>query len=213
MLDCRLDRNSHTILAKHAFAICRVLRLEQFMARHGYHCRADTVGLQGVARRHGDLDFGTRGQQGYLPITLCFTHDISAACTWVVVGVFLTLGRNPLASQRQNGWCARRLQGEGPAFRRFHCVRRPEHIQVRNGAQAGNLFHRLMRRAVFAKPDGIMGHDIDNPLFHRGRQSDRGPTVVSENQERAAIGNQPAMQGDPVHHGRHRVLANTIIDI
>ncbi len=58
-----------------------------------------------------------------------------------------------------------------------------------------------------------MGHHIDDPLTHQRREADRPAGVVGKAQEGAAVGDQPAMQGDAVHGGRHSVLANAVVDV
>ena len=53
-------------------------------------------------------------------------------------------------------------------------VARPQGDETRNGAQAGELLDRLVRRAVLAQADRIMGEDVDRRQLHQGGQPDRG---------------------------------------
>ncbi len=49
----------------------------------------------------------------------------------------------------------------------------------------------LMGRAVLAETDRIVGHDVDHAQAHQRRETDRGPAIVGEHQEGAAIGMMP----------------------
>ena len=84
---------------------------------------------------------------------------------------------------------------------------------VGDGAHGGQMLDRLVRRAVFAKPDRVMRHDEERADAHQRGQPHRRPRIVGEAEEGAAIGDQPAMQRDAVHHRRHGVLADAVVDI
>ena len=71
-------------------------------------------------------------------------------------GIFLgdlTQGGNHLArkSQERRAVFAVESGSEGP--RRLGRIRRPDHVEVRDGPQSGNRLHRLVGRAVLAHPD------------------------------------------------------------
>ena len=70
-----------------------------------------------------------------------------------------------------------------------------------------------MGRTVFAQPDRVVRHHMDDPDPHQRGEPDRRAAVVGENQKRAAIGNEAAMQGDAVHRRGHRMLADAVMDI
>src|SRR3546814_6116075 len=61
-----------------------------------------------------------------------------------------------LAGQRQCCRAGVTFDRRLPRDRRFKCVGRAPDVQIRNQAQAGNVFNRLMRRTIFAKTDRIM---------------------------------------------------------
>ncbi|SPU77113.1 Uncharacterised protein [Brucella suis] len=105
------------------------------------------------------------------------------------------------------------MQRKLPAFRRFHSVCRTEDIVVRNGAQCGEMFDRLMGRAVFAKTDGIMRHHIDDANAHQRGKTHGRTRIIGEAQEGAGIGDQAAMQRDAVHRCSHAKLADAVMDI
>jgi hypothetical protein len=75
------------------------------------------------------------------------------------------------------------------------------------------MLDRLVRRPVFAEPDRIMGHHIDDAGAHKRRQPDRRAAIIGKGQKRAAIEDQPAMHGNAVHRGRHAMLAHAIMDV
>ena len=100
-----------------------------------------------------------------------------------------------------------------PGLRRLDRIGRAEHQQVRYGTQACQLLHRLMGGAVFAQPDGVVGHDMDHPKAHQGRQPNGGTAVVGKRQKGAAVGNEAAMQRQTVHRRGHAVLAHAVVQV
>ena len=104
-------------------------------------------------------------------------------------------------------------QGQLPAFGGFHRIARAIHGKVGNDPHGCQMLHRLMRRAIFAKADRVMGHHIDDALAHQGGQADRRAAIIGEHQKRAAIGNDAAMQRQSIHRRRHAMFADAVIDI
>ena len=70
------------------------------------------------------------------------------------------------------------------------------------------MFDRLVRRTVFAEPDGIMGVDEDIPQLHQRRHSQGIAGVVRERQKRAGIGNYPAVQSQAIANCGHTEFAD-----
>src|SRR6266404_5550910 len=60
------------------------------------------------------------------------------------------------------------FERELPAFDRLDRVAGTEDIEVRDGAQRGEMLDRLVGRTVFAEPDRIVGHHV-NDAFARER--------------------------------------------
>jgi hypothetical protein len=75
------------------------------------------------------------------------------------------------------------------------------------------MLDRLMGRSILTKADRIVSHHIDDPNAHERREADRGPAIVGEAEERAAIGDDAAMEREPAHRGGHCMLAHAIVDI
>ena len=75
------------------------------------------------------------------------------------------------------------------------------------------MFDRLVSRTVLAQADRIVRHDVDHAQAHQRRQANGRTRIVGEDEERAAVGNEPAVQGDAVHAGGHRLLAGAVMDV
>src|SRR3546814_1242215 len=70
-------------------------------------------------------------------------------------------------------------------------------------AEAHHMLDGLVGRPILAKTNAVMSHDINNPrLLERG-QADRPATIIGDDQEGAAIGNDPSMQRHAVHPRCH----------
>jgi hypothetical protein len=84
-----------------------------------------------------------------------------------------------------------------PALGRLHRVGRAEDQQVRDRAQRREMLDRLMGRAVLAEADGVVRHDVDDALAHQRGEADRRAAIVGEDQEGAAIGDEPPCRAMP----------------
>ena len=62
----------------------------------------------------------------------------------------------------------------------------------------GEMLDRLVRRAVLAEADRIMGEDMDHPHPHQRREPQRGPGVIGEDEEARARGDEAAVHGMPL---------------
>ena len=62
-----------------------------------------------------------------------------------------------------------RGQRQLPAFGDFHRVTGAEHLQIGDDPQGGQMFDRLVGRAIFAEADAVVGHDVDDALLHERR--------------------------------------------
>jgi hypothetical protein len=65
------------------------------------------------------------------------------------------------------------------------------------------MFDRLVRRAVFAESDGIVGIDEYHAQSHETGHAHGIARIVGKGQERAGVGNQPTVANDAVQHRRH----------
>ena len=70
-----------------------------------------------------------------------------------------------------------------------------------------------MRRAVLAEADRVVREDIHDLLPHERREADRGPAVIREHEERAAVRNETAIERHAVHGRGHAVLADAVVEV
>ena len=74
------------------------------------------------------------------------------------------------------------------------------------------MLDRLVGRAVLTEPDRVVREHVSDRQTHEGRQSDGGPHVVRENQERPAERADSAVEREAVHDAGHPVLADTEVN-
>ena len=185
---------------------------EQVQARHGNHARPDAAPAQNLLRLQRDGDLGAACQQGDLRRAAAAGEFVAAAQTGVFLRAVLPHRREFLAAQHQHRGAAPLSQGHLPAFRRLDGVRRAQHQQAGNGAQGGEMLHRLVRRPVLAHADGIMARHQDRAHPHQGRQPQRRAAIVRKHQKGAAVCDQSAVQRHAVHGGDHGVFAHAVVD-
>ena len=75
------------------------------------------------------------------------------------------------------------------------------------------MFDRLVRRTVFAQTDGVVRVDEDRTQLHQSRHANGVAGVVREREERAAIGNETAVERNAVLDGAHAEFANAVADV
>ena len=189
------------------------LALEQFPARHGDDRRLHALGAEKIGRCERDLDLRARRQQRDVARAHRLAQHIGAARAEILVDMCRTHGRQCLARQRERRRTGARLQRRLPAFGGLDSVSRPEHQQIRRRAQHGEMLDRLMRRPVFAETNRVMRQHIDDTLAHQRRQTHAAARIVGEDHERAAVGDEPAVQRQAVHRRRHAVFANAVVHV
>src|SRR5262249_1432518 len=129
--------------------IVRVLFQEQFETWNRNDARRDTMLREQLCTVDRDRNFGTRGEDRHVRTTVGSSDLIGAACAHIVLVEPVAQLRQVLPRQRKDAWAIFRLERKLPAFGGFHRVTRTKHEQIRNGAQRGEMFDRLMRRSVF----------------------------------------------------------------
>ena len=117
-----------------------------------------------------------------------------------------------LARQRKH---ARPVVGQrrGPAFGGLDRVGRAIDGQVGDQPQRLEMLDRLVRRPILAKPDRIVGHDVDDARVLQRAEADRVAAIVGEDQEGAAVRHHPAVERHAVHRRGHAELADAVIDV
>src|SRR5215468_12193899 len=74
------------------------------------------------------------------------------------------------------------------------------------------MLDRLMGRAVFAIPHGVVGKNEDGRQLHQSGEPDRRPRVVTEDEESRAKSAE-LRKREPVNGCSHGVLADTEMQI
>src|SRR4029453_8363115 len=74
------------------------------------------------------------------------------------------------------------------------------------------MLYWLMGRTVFAIAHRVVGEDKEGRKLHQRREPDRWPRVVAEDGEGRAESAE-LRQGEPVHHGGHRMLADAEMQV
>jgi hypothetical protein len=70
-----------------------------------------------------------------------------------------------------------------------------------------------MRGAVLAQADRVMGEDVNHLEVSEGREADRRPHVIGEDEKRPAERDEAAVVGEAVQHRTHGVLAHAEVKI
>jgi len=193
--------------------VASILGFEHAGARHGHNAHVTALGSQLVVGLNGQAHFGTGGDQDQLRLThavfehVAATADVGDLC----VGTHLVL--QVLTGEDQRRRAVFTLDGVLPCHGGFHRVGWAPAIQVRRGAQAGQLLDRLVRRAVFAQTDGVVGVDMDHTLLHQRSHTYRVARIFHEHQEGCAVRHQAAVQGHAVHDGAHAELAHAVVHV
>ena len=86
-------------------------------------------------------------------------------------------------------------------------------MEVRHGAERHEVLHGLVGGAVFPDPHRVVGPDVDHRQPGNRREPHRGAHVVGKTEERGGEGAEPAVVGDSVCRGPHRVLADSVVQV
>ncbi len=210
----RLDGDARADFHRqHLLLVGSVLSIEHAGAGHGNHAYLTTLRGQLVGSFHRQTHFRTGGDQDQLRLARTVLQDVATAGDGRLGLVVTHMERQVLAREDQRARAILALDGMLPGHCGFDGIGRAPGIQVRCGAQAGQLLDRLVGRAVFAKADGIVGEDVDHPLLHQRRHAHRVARVFHEHQEGGAVGDQAAVQGDAVHDRGHAELAHAVVHV
>ena len=174
-------------------AIRLVLGLEHLPARQRHDARANSLGLEGLGRAHGQLQLGARADEDQLGVATARVAQHVAAARDALARLLGRAGerRQLLARQRQADRPASSRDGQRPRGDRLVGIARPDEPQVRDRTERRVVLDRLVRRAVLAQPDRVVRPDVEDVQVGQRREADRPAHVVAERQERAAVGMNP----------------------
>ena len=97
--------------------------------------------------------------------------------------------------------------------RGFVVVSRAHHVHVREHAEAGHGFHRLVSRAVLAHANRVVGQDVRHRELGEGRNAEGRAHVVGEHQEGGARRGKHAAVSNAVGNAAHGVLADAVVKV
>ena len=191
------------------FAVFIILLEERFHAGHGDDARGDAVlGKLGLRAQHL-LHLGAAGHEQHVGRAVAIGQDVAALEAAAAAMVIL---RQALAGKHQAGGQAGG-DGRQPGGGGFLAVGGANHLQIGDGAQAGQLLHGLVGSAVLANADGIVREHIGDGQLHDGAHADGVLHVIAEHKERAAEHTQAAVQSHAVADGRHGMLAHAKVHV
>jgi hypothetical protein len=124
--------------------------------------------LQLCSSCHGQLYFRAGGDDQRLRLAGRFVQDVTTTADVAQLFGIALLRRQALPGQHQGGGSAAVFQCRNPGLLGFDCIAGAPDRQPGNQAQAGDVFDRLMRGAVFAQTDGVVGVDMDDLCRQQG---------------------------------------------
>ena len=189
----------------------RVLLLVDVQAGHGDDLDAQAFFTQFGGSSGGKRDFGAGGDEDEVGFFGRF-EDVAAFGDGFARRLTAFLFGQVLSAERKDG---RRglVERAAPGDKGFLLVAGAPDVQVGDEAQRGDLFDGLVGGAVFAEADGVVGEDVGDRQFHQRREADAVSHVVGEDEEGAAVGAQPAVEGEAVHDGCHREFAHAVVEV
>ena len=156
------------------------------------------------------LQLAARAQQDQIQRRSLLSGDVTALEHALAAGLHGNVleQRHGLAAQGQQRRAVGAFQRRHPSPRGFLRVCRPHHVQVRDHAETGDRFHRLVRRAILADTHAVVRENVDDRQVRQRRQADARAAVIREHQERRAARAEDTVRGDAVEHGAHAVFAD-----
>src|SRR5699024_1462394 len=95
----------------------------------------------------------------------------------------------------------------------FGAVTRTPNIQIGNKAQAGGMLYGLVRGAILAQPNRIMGEHMHHTLAHERSHTNSVTRIIRKCQKSPTKWNITSMQSYPIHNGSHTDLTYPIINM
>ena len=198
-------------------AILGGLRLEEFPAWQADDAHADAFAGELLRRLVDDVQLAACADEHDLyAVGRVLVEDVAALER--ILRRAQTVGRTVvggqvLAREGQRGRAARVEQRSPPRLARFVGVTGPDDRHVGHGAQCGQVLDGLVRRAILAQTDAVVGEDVDDTQAAERRQADRPAHVVAKDQEGRAVGNDAAVKRHAVEDAAHAMLAHAEVDV
>src|SRR5580700_10262260 len=104
------------------------------------------------------------------------------------------------------------LHGDFPGLYHFIRIAGTDQQDAREGAQVGELLDWLMCRAILADSNRVMSEDMNDRQLHQRAETNSATRIVTKDEEPRSIG--PHLdEAHPVQDGRHRVFADSKVEI
>src|SRR5215510_7750307 len=102
--------------------------------------------------------------------------------------------------------------GGAVSFGDFVSIARAHDENVRHRAKSGEVFDGLVRGAVFAETDGVVGENENDRQLHQSGEADGRLVVIAEIEEGPAEWTQ-ATESHPAHSSAHGVFADAVVNV
>ena len=123
------------------------------------------------------------------------------------VRIVLLVYLERLTAQDQGGRAVIHRHRHFPRDACLFGVPRPQYREPGIALNDASLFHGLMRGAILAQKDRVMGEDINHGKLHHGGKPDRGSHVVTEDEVGRTKHLEKTADGDSVGDRGHGVLS------
>ena len=75
------------------------------------------------------------------------------------------------------------------------------------------MLDRLVRGAIFADTDTVVGKDPDRGVMRESRNAQSAAHIVREDEEGSAVGDDAAVDGHRIDDGTHRMFAHAKVEV
>eukprot|EP00968_Pinguiococcus_pyrenoidosus_P004601 scaffold301_cov243-Pinguiococcus_pyrenoidosus.AAC.106 len=203
-----LHRHDGHALLEDAELVLERLRIEEARAGHAHDTNAQAAVRRlahGLGRLHAQADLRAAADEDDLWIVFGHHHVASLEHG---LGAGAREVRHALAGERQDRGGGRGRQGGHVGTGHFVAVRGADHLHVGHGAAGLEHLHGLVRRAVLAEQDRVVGGDEEQRELRQGGHAHGAKRVADEVEEGGAERTNPAVRGDAVADRGHAVLSD-----
>src|SRR5690554_1533740 len=215
LLDRGLDHDARLHLAREdGLAIGLVLHIEEIERGHAHDAHAAALSAELLFGRDHERELASRGDEDELGLAaLSVLQNITAALHPRSVGVDAAMERREVLPREDEDGGAIVFRGGLPRLARLIRVPGADRHKIRDAPERGEMFDRLMRRAIPADPDGVLRKDMAGAHAHQRREAERGAHIIAKDEEGRAEGDDAAMERHAVDGGGHSMLTDTPSDV
>ena len=153
---------------QHLVAVGLVLAVEDFPAGQADHARGDAVGHELVVGLERERDLAAGRKQDHVGVARLDVCDhVAALARSLRCRVLRAVDdRHVLAGQHEGDGLVASVHRHAPGLGGLVGIGGADHVEAGNGAKARELLDGLVGRTVLAKPDRVVGENMDNRQFH-----------------------------------------------